>query len=84
MILVVFEIRPRQGATPATAAKAWVNTRDPAAAETLAAQKLQDAGYEILGVIENMPTEKGDYFAPCKSLDAFELALKEGSSILYD
>lgn len=81
MILIVCEIKPGDAAS---VAKVWVNTHDATVAETLARQALREAEHSIQRIIEAIPTEKDDYFAPCTSLDAFVRAELEGICVLYE
>jgi len=73
--------RPRAAST---AARCWVNVE----AETQVRQRLQEhlatQDCELVAIEAVQATTRSDYFAPCRSLDAFERAQSEGVHCLID
>lgn len=83
MILILAEIKFSSNGNTYNLAKVWVDEDDADIAETQARNLLMDAGCTIQLIIENITTDKDDYFPPCTSLDAFIRAEQHGIAVLY-
>lgn len=64
-------------------ASVWVDVADQTEAEQRARAALSEHGHVVTEILENALTSRDDYFPPCKSLDAFEQAEREGLALIY-
>ena len=79
----MLEIQSKDCGNKYSGAQAWVKASTQEDAYMIIAEKMEAEGFKILTILECEKTEKEDYFAPCKSLDAFICAEKEGIAIRY-
>ncbi|MDH5571015.1 MAG: hypothetical protein OEY89_04565 [Gammaproteobacteria bacterium] len=82
MFIAIFETRSPTNTTT-NIVKIWINTDDINSAQTIALNRLNQEGIEVTSTVEIIETDKGDYFPPCSSLDAFMQAELEGIAVLY-
>ena len=82
MILLIAHAMANAAADADQTIKVWVDTQDLHLAEQRARVKLQAEGFMSIRFSDVVTTERDDYFAPCTSLDAFELAVRTGIAIL--
>jgi len=83
MKFLVLEVQSDVAIKKCSSIQGWVNTDSCKEANKIIAEKLLGEGLVVISVIECAQTEKDDYFAPCKSLDAFLCAEKDGIAIRY-
>lgn len=55
---------------------AWVNVSSVNEAMSILNEELSLLGWAVTDIIESTVTNESDYFAPCKSLDAYNEAQK--------
>ena len=76
MMYLVLTIQSATHAEEISLLNAWVNVSTHKEAFAILSDELSLLGWVVTNVIESMPTEESDYFAPCESLDAFNEASK--------
>ena len=79
MLLYSFTVKSKANSESAICL-VWVNQSEPDDAESLARETVDRSGWVVVSLDDVSQTTKDDYFAPCPSLDAFNLASREGSA----
>jgi len=79
MMYLVLDVLSTEHSDTARQLHAWVNVSTQSEAMTILGDELAQNGWSMANVVEVTTTTKDDYFAPCKSLDAFN----EASQGLY-
>ncbi len=74
MIYLVLEIQSTAHLDNCSQLQAWVNVNNHLDAISILTDELTEMGWVVTNIVETTPTQETDYFAPCKSLDAFNEA----------
>ena len=76
MMYLVLAIKSTTDIDNTSQLSAWVNVETHNDALAILSEELSIRGWVVTDVLESMVTDETDYFAPCKSLDAFNEASK--------
>lgn len=71
---LVLDVQSTSHTEQCTQLNAWVNVNSHNDAMSVLCDELSVLGWVVTDIIECTSTEASDYFAPCKSLDAFNEA----------
>ncbi len=76
MMYLVLDIQSTAHLDNCSQLQAWVNVKNHSDAISVITDELTEMGWVVTDIIESTITQETDYFAPCKSLDAFNEARK--------
>ena len=74
MMYLVIDVLSTEHNDTARQLQAWVNVMTQSEAMDILGDELAQQGWSMTNVVEITTTTKDDYFAPCKSLDAYNEA----------
>jgi len=74
MMYLVLDVQSTEHTDKLQQLHAWVNVSAQNEALSILGEELSLQGWSIIDIIESTTTSETDYFAPCKSLDAYNEA----------
>ena len=83
LMYLVLDVQSTGDVEETSTVNAWVNANTQGEAMNIVSDELGLLGWAITDVIESTTTDESDYFAPCKSLDAYHEATKGLYSIRF-